>query len=126
MRLLAAFITIFCLLLAQCAIASYVCPAEKSAPGISHAMGHAAHMDGCNGMTDSAQPGLCHAHCETAHQSFDAPTFPPVLPFIPGALSVILPDFTLPATMAAPQVPPLLLKRATAPPLAIRHCCLRI
>ena len=81
----------------------------------------------CGGMPlDSQQPALCLAHGVQGDQSLDKPS-PPVpdpvaatpVPALPGALLA-------PVIAIAPSPLQSLLSRATAPPLAVRYCCLRI
>jgi hypothetical protein len=121
-RFFAALVTLFSLLFAQLAVASYVCP---QLPEVDHASVRMRDMPGCPGM-DSRQPGLCAAHCDAGHQSLDAAAAPQVPPFIACQLALVLPSLdSTSAVLAAPaaSVP---LTRTTAPPLAIRHCCFRI
>ncbi|MES2259960.1 MAG: hypothetical protein V4724_15660 [Pseudomonadota bacterium] len=123
-RVLVALVTLFSLLFAQLAVAAYVCP-DLNTTKMAARMVH-ENMPGCQGMDDTAQPGLCHAHCAAGQQSLDLPATPHVAPFIAGELSVILPRIEdgVPALPCAAGS--LLLARSTAPPLAIRHCCFRI
>ena len=121
-RYLAALLTMASLLFAQLALAAYVCPGMHAGATVAAAM---ASMPGCDGM-DMDQPALCHAHQQTGNQSLDKPDLPAVQPFTPGALVLTLapaplaaqPSFEVPATLH--------LSHATAPPLAIQHCCFRI
>lgn len=122
-RILAALITMFSLLFAQLAVAAYACPDLAMTAMAAKAAQEA--MPGCTDM-DMAQPGLCEAHCANGHQSLDTPANPPIAAFVPSRLVAILPalEFLVPATPI--QANPSLLARATAPPMAIRHCCFRI
>lgn len=127
-RLTAALIALCSMLFMQLAVASYVCPtsgiaafgAKASAP--SEAVQQA--MPGCADM-DMEQPSLCHAHEQVGTQSLDKPDLPQVQPFTAVGLSrLLLPaGIILPASVIANEV---ILTRATAPPLSIRHCCFRI
>lgn len=74
---------------------------------------------------DDEQPALCHAHCQTAYQSAD--NFQISL----GAVLVQLAPVLTVAGVAPTRVDAgyhqaPLLRRATAPPIAVRHCCFRI
>lgn len=119
-RLMAAWLALFAVLFSQLAVASYACPflaapVEMTAP-----------MDGCDGMPmDQDQPALCHAHGQQGDQSLDKPLVS--LPQ-PALLQGLAGDW-----QADPGIDPgtpgeqrSLLARATAPPVALRHCCLRI
>ena len=125
-RLISAMFLLINLLFMQWAVASYVCPALAS-----KAAGMAAMAD--TGMpcaeampagTDSTQPNLCLAHCQAGQQSADKHELPAplaVLAFLPSfRLADIFPVFIGPALRAAQR------ERGTAPPIAIRHCCLRL
>jgi hypothetical protein len=118
-RFLAAWLALFAVLFSQLAVASYACPfmaapVEMTAP-----------MDGCDGMPiDRDQPALCHAHGQQGDQSLDKPLL--TLPQ-PALLQGLVSDWGLDSGLA-PGTPAglrSLLARATAPPVALRHCCLR-
>jgi hypothetical protein len=81
-----------------------------------------ASMDYCTGM-DMMQPGLCQAHDHVGQQSLDKPDLQQVLPFhaISSVLTVVLLDAAALPPSAASVLPSL--AHATAPPVAIRHCC---
>lgn len=106
------------LLITQWALASYVCP------GLTELMPKPAAMDGCAKM-DMEQPALCASYDKVGKQSADRSDLPPVLPFAAQGIVLILCLLVLDRRgqrrfLASPG-----LARATAPPLAIRHCCLR-
>lgn len=119
-RFLAAWLALCAVLFSQLAVASYACPflaapVEMTAP-----------MDGCDGMPmDQDQPALCHAHGQQGDQSLDKPLVS--LPQ-PTLLQGLASDWVLDAGIAPGNPGELLslLARATAPPVALRHCCLRI
>lgn len=119
-RFLAAWLALFAVLFAQLAVASYACP-YMAAPAEM-----AAPMDGCDGMPmDPDQPALCHAHGQQGDQSLDKPLVPMPQPALLQGLAI---DWE-PHSGLAPGPPGelrSLLARATAPPVALRHCCLRI
>jgi hypothetical protein len=110
-RAVAALIALVSMLLMQLAVASYACPSTK--------------MEHCQGM-DMGQPSLCHAHDQTGNQSLDKSPAPDVPTFIPAALVVILTSTETALPLSTDRADIFFLTRATAPPLAIRHCCFRI
>lgn len=117
--LIAAIIAIFSLLFTQLAMAAYACPALTVAP--------AASMPGCANMDMKMdQAGLCHSHCESGKQSADTPQAPLVQPFVAARLHIVVSVAESAAPYHAAQSGDALLKRSTAPPLAIRNCCFRI
>lgn len=122
-RILAALITMFSLLFAQIAVAAYACPDLAMTAMAAKAAQEA--MPGCTDM-DMAQPGLCEAHCASGHQSLDTPANPPIAAFMPSRLVAVLPALEILFPVTPVQTNLSLLARATAPPLAIRHCCFRI
>ena len=125
-RLVSALIALFSILFMQLAVASYACPsldAEHAAQQIA-AM-PVSDMAGCHDM-DPVQPSLCHAYGQSGNQSLDKPAVPPLQPFL--AIG-----FGLPVTPLEATHPPAFavdrsnfLTHASAPPVAIRHCCFRI
>ncbi|RZI40325.1 hypothetical protein EGT07_23560 [Herbaspirillum sp. HC18] len=125
-RLVAAVIAVISLLFTQLALASYVCPGMAVPESMTVAVDDGmAGMDHCSDM-DMAQPGLCHAYGHAGQQSLDKPDLPQVPPFhaIGPALTVVVLEAATPPPTAVAAMPSL--AHATAPPLAIRHCCLRI
>lgn len=86
-----------------------------------------AGMPGCTDMSmDKSSPALCAAHCDTGHQSADTPGTPAVPPFVASSLEVVLPRLERAYLSTAASLESVPLTRATAPPLAIQHCCFRI
>jgi len=125
-RLVAAVIAVISLLFTQLALASYVCPGmnmpERAVMTVDADM---ASMPNCTGM-DKAQPNLCHAFGHTGHQSLDKPDLPQIPPFHPITLiQTIVPPYAA-APLFSTVFPAPSLAHATAPPLAISHCCFRI
>lgn len=110
-RVVAALIAVVSVLFMQFAVASYACPVVK--------------MDNCHGM-DMEQPSLCHVHDQAGNQSLDKPPAPPVAPFVPATLVTLLVIDEPVQSSQADRADTFFLTRATAPPLAIRHCCFRI
>lgn len=132
-RLVAALIALISLLFMQLAVASYACPGMATAlrghamaAGSDSGMHDMHHMPGCAGGIDKQQPGLCHAHGHASQQSLDKPEPPPVQPFVAVALTQVLSPIDATYHPSRPAQDALFLTRATAPPLAIRHCCFRI
>jgi hypothetical protein len=123
-RLITVLFALASLLFMQLAVAGYACPVASK---VSEAAAMAEAGMPCAGdMTtvDTDQPGLCHAHCQSVQQTADkaqAPT--PVGVMATGFAYTIEP--TRVSTPARSAQAPLLL-RSTAPPLAVRNCCLRI
>lgn len=118
----------FSILFMQLAVASYVCPALTLPHHQSEqADAHVATDDAvpCPEL-DPAQPNLCQALDQAGTQSLDKPELPALSPFLvvgfwvaatpgdagPGGIPDVLPTTSL--------------QHATAPPVAIRHCCFRI
>jgi hypothetical protein len=124
-RAIAAIIMLFSLLFAQLAVSAYACPL----PGQPQAAGTVsmAGMPGCTDISmDKSSPALCGAHCDTGHQSADTSGAPLVQSFIPCSLELVLPRIERSGLSLAASLESVPLTRATAPPLAIRHCCFRI
>lgn len=128
-RFLAALIALLSMLFMQLALASYSCPGQSIGGGdLAHAApapGAGHMMESCADM-DPVQPSLCHAYDLADRQSLDKPQLPNVQPFIATglaqplaeAVSVHFPESLLGARLRLIQ--------GAAPPIAIRHCCLRI
>lgn len=125
-RLTTVLFALISLLFMQLAVAAYVCPGTASKAAEVAAMADAS-MPCAESMTrsrDEAQPNLCQAHCQAGQQTADRYELPP-----PVVLDALPADFTLaalaPLLSGAPlQAPDLM--RTTAPPVVIRHCCLRL
>jgi hypothetical protein len=123
-RLITAAITLFSILFMQLAVAAYACPAL----GVQHASAAArmsADMPGCHEM-DPVRPSLCDAYHQADSQSLDKPAPPALPPFLAVGFGqpLLSLDLSPPADITFADPP--FLKRTTAPPLAIRHCCFRI
>jgi len=130
-RWCAAVIALISMLSMQLAVAAYVCPQLAVEP--SNGQGQVMAMDqghemSCCDEPDPVQPALCHAHADAqaGKQSLDKPEPPPVQPFTPVGLVISLPFADMVAAGAGAPVHIASLARTTAPPLAIRNCCLRI
>jgi hypothetical protein len=129
-RLITMLFALVSLLFMQLAVAGYACPGTASKAAEISAMTEAGmpcaesmNMN-MNMNMDSAQPNLCHAHCQIGQQSADKYQTP-----YPPAIDTLQADLTLqvaiPLFALAPLQPPHL-QRTTAPPLAIRNCCFRL
>ena len=125
-RLISAMFLLINMLFMQWAVASYVCPALASKASGMTAMADAAMP--CAGTMsadmDSTQPNLCQAHCQAGQQTADKHELPAPAAVFAFLASYLLPDiFTV---FPGPALQATQLERSTAPPLAIRHCCLRL
>ena len=112
------------LLFMQLALAGYSCAGIESRVQQAAAMAEAGMP--CAGSMpmsmDDEQPALCHAHCAAGEQASD--NHPLQMPAVALPAGFALERVALqPASRGAPQAA--LLTRTTAPPLAIRNCCLR-
>lgn len=120
-RFLAAWLALSAVLFSQLALAAYACPFLATPVEMTVPM-----PEGCEGMPlDQEQPTLCRAHAQQGDQSLDKP-----LVSLPQAvlLQGLAGDWQADPGMdpGTPGEQRSLLARATAPPLALRHCCLRI
>ena len=116
------------LLFTQFAVASYQCLVAESAQivkSINNSADNPQSMPGCDGL-DLEQPTLCQAQSLAGSQSFDRPPGPDVSPCLVGGFQIT------PALVESPAIRPVLrwndglMRRATAPPVAVRNCCFRI
>jgi len=126
-RIITVLFALLCLLSAQLSLAAYACPNAVAGSqqatvmdmkGMPCAGDMAAEMD-------AGQPGMCHAHCQTIQQSADQYQLPGLATIM--QMGPVLTVAQTPAVVA--QAPPWqasILQRTTAPPLAVRNCCLRI
>ena len=125
-RLISALFLLVNLLFMQWAVASYVCPAlaSKAADVVAMAEAGMTCAESMSADRDSTQPNLCQAHCQAGQQSADRYELP-----APAAVFAFLPSYRPPdilLVLSGPALQPAQLERSTAPPLAIRHCCLRL
>ena len=130
-RMLTTLVALFGMLFMQWAVASYACPGLHAEGGdtVQAAPSDMASMPDCDQQQqqpDTAQPALCHAHCHDGEASLDKAGAPAVSP-----AAVIVSTFLVaPGPPVAGSLPgterPSFLHRATAPPISIRHCCLRL
>lgn len=123
-RFATVLVALVSLLFMQLALAGYSCPGVQSKVQQAAAMAQAG-MPCAGSMSmamDEEQPGLCHAHCEAGQQASDNHPLQVLAVALPAGL--VFERVSLePLIRNAPQAS--LLARATAPPLAIRNCCLR-
>ena len=125
-RLIAVLFALFSLLFMQLAVAGYACPANTKVGEVAAMTEAGMPCAGEMSTTDTEQPGLCHAHCQSAQQTADKlklPSLTPVGAVATGFAYCIEP--TRIALAAPPARAPSLL-RITAPPIAVRNCCFRI
>jgi hypothetical protein len=124
-RICTVLLALVSLLFMQLALAGYSCegsPHEVDKVAAAATMAQTGMP--CDGAMNDDQSSLCHAHCKADPQTASKYQ----LPAVPG-LADLASDFPLPVVTPAPvgallQAP--LLRRTTAPPLAVRHCCFRI
>lgn len=126
-RFATALLALLSLLFMQLAVAGYACPVNAPQHAADMAAMAEAGMPCAQAMglaQDGEQPGLCQAHCKADSQSAERYQPPPSIDShaLPAAC---LMAFALPLLAAAP-LQSAHLKRTTAPPLAIRHCRLRL
>jgi hypothetical protein len=124
-RIVTVLLALVSLLFMQLAIAGYSCEGRLDEVGKAAAIAPTAQTDmPCDEAMSDDHSNLCHAHCKADPQTADKYQ----LPAVPN-LADLASDFPLPIVTPAPvgallQAP--LLRRTTAPPLAVRHCCFRI
>lgn len=128
-RIVAAFIVLISMLFMQLAVAAYAC-SDLEAANFEAAMEevHADAMEAdadCVG-SDREQVNLCNAHATSGNQSLNTPNVAPAAPFNVAALTVVLGDTEPSYTPLVRNLDAPPLRRVTAPPLAIQHCCFRI
>lgn len=125
-RFFTALFALLSLLFMQLAVANYVCPgaAPKAAEVAAMAEAGMPCAESMPMAMDESQPNLCQAHCQAGQQTADRYELA-----LPIALDALPAGFTLPDMVAVLPGAPLQapdLTRTTAPPVAIRHCCLRL
>lgn len=116
-------LALFSLLYMQVAVAGYVCPVESKAAEMAAMVESGVPCAGAM-VQDTEQPGMCHAHCQSAEQSVEKIKSP-----APSAAVATGITYTVrPVHLIVPSEPQqeLLLERITSPPLQVRNCCFRI
>ena len=124
LRLIAVVLALAGMLFGQLAVAAYACPVL----GAYLQAGSPSALEDCcdRAPADTDAPALCHAHCDPGAQAFEKPAGGLPLQGPASTPATILAGPHLAAIVAVPGEQPSLLLRATAPPVALRHCCLRI
>jgi hypothetical protein len=123
-RVVAALIALFSMLFMQLAVASYACPGVQAA--MTDAMSDdAAAMPDCED-DGASRSALCHAHCQDGKSSLDKPEVRTVAPAAGLLSAIVVAADPAPPGRQAGFDSPSLLRRTTAPPISIRHCCFRI
>jgi hypothetical protein len=121
----AAILALVAVLFSQLAVSAYACPGVD---GMAKAAVAADEVPPCHENPGPAGPTpLCQAHCQQGDQSFDlraASLASIAMPALPVSWLPV-PAVAEPAS-EIPEPQASLLERPTGPPLAVRHCCLRI
>ncbi|MDP3857726.1 MAG: hypothetical protein Q8Q73_08210 [Stagnimonas sp.] len=123
-RLITVLFALFSLLSMQLAVAGYACPVDSKVSQIAAMAEAGMPCAGDMSSVDAEQPGLCHAHCQSAQQSVEkvqAPT--PMAAISTGFAYTVEPSHV--SAPRSPAQPPTLL-RSSAPPITVRNCCFRI
>ena len=137
-RRFTALLALVSLLFMQMAVAGYVCPGStgagsKSYEAVKLSMAGMPCADMMATNPDDSQlqqpnqpnqPNLCRAHCQSGQQSADKYEMPSPVHFTALPANFTLPLIDSVFSGASLQAPAL--KRTTAPPLAVLHCCLRL
>jgi len=124
-RLVTVLLALFGLLFMQLAVAGYACPVDDGK--VSAAAMAVAGMPCAGEMApgmDAEQPGLCHAHCQSAQQTVDKVQSPTPTGAVAIGFTYAIEPVRLARPAHPPQTPSLL--RTTAPPITVRNCCFRI
>ena len=125
-RSIAAFLALVGVLFSQLALATYACPGAQAMAMAAVMVQASPAAPDCGEGVAEPKPALCAAHCQQADQALDKPAAPAVpaiswVAMLPGLTVLeVAPDVAPPGEQLS------LLARATAPPLAVRHCCLRV
>lgn len=122
-RLLTLCLTVWALLFAQAVLAAYSCPGQADRGQVLGMAGMPC-ADSMAAAMDEAQPALCHAHCQDQQQSADS--YQPPLFATSAQLGAVLTLAPVRDKGGGPLPPQPQWRRDTAPPLSVRHCCLRI
>ena len=115
-RVVAALIALVGMLFMQLAVAAYACPGSSELPAPTA-------MADCD-EADPAAPALCHAHCQDGQTSLDKPEVRTAAAAVMFFMTLVAVEPVSGGTQARFE-PASLLRRSTAPPISIRHCCLR-
>lgn len=126
LRTLAAFLAFVGVLMSQLALAAYACPGAQAMSLAAVELEASSETPCHRDVVPQPQSALCAAHCQQGDQSLDKPAAPAVPALV---LVAILPGPAVSAVASAGSPPGeqrSLLARATAPSLAVRHCCFRV
>ena len=127
-RIVVALVALASMLFMQLVLAGYVCPKVNIEAAASEMMSMSTMsvgMPDCD-QIDPVQPGLCHASAYAVHQSLDKHELPPVQPFVPAAMSLVLASLVISPSANPSEFNTARQSGAPPPPLAIRNCCFRI
>lgn len=123
-RLVTVLFALCGLLFMQLAVAGYACPVGGKTGEIAAMAEAGMPCAGDMSVIDTEQPGLCHAHCQSAKQSVDKVQTPTPMGAVATGFTYTI-EPTKVSRPARPAPAPSLL-RSTAPPIAVRNCCFRI
>ena len=124
-RLISVLLALISMLFMQLAVAGYVCPGTSTSIQNKTTSNVVSPMINCDQM-DMEQPGLCYAYSQDGKQSLDRPELPHAQPFVPVVFTAIVFAPGVATLALRPWPAATYLAHATAPPLAIQHCCFRI
>lgn len=123
-RLITVLFALFSMLSMQLAVAGYVCPVDVKVGEIAAMAEAGMPCAGEMAKVDTEQPGLCHAHCQSAEQTVDKGQALTLSGAIATGFSYTIKPLRSSFARQPAQVP--FLTRSTAPPIAVRNCCFRI
>jgi hypothetical protein len=125
-RLLTILLSLWAMLVSTGAMAGYACPGAGSGAELAQVSEAAASQaETVASQVDDEQTGICHGHCQSEQKSaepFNPPSFPTLDQF---SAALIVAPLIAPSPPAA-GVLVSQLRRETAPPLSVRHCCFRL
>lgn len=122
-RFVTVLFALCALLLAQSALAAYVCPGVATTAAVTMASGVPCSQP-MSSAIDAEQPGLCHAHCQSERQSAESYQLPQLATLT--ELGAVLTVAALATERKEPVLRAPLLRPEASPPLAIRYCCFRL
>lgn len=125
-RLTTALVALLSLLFMQLAVAGYVCPgaSSKATEVATMVQSGMPCADKASMAMEDAQLNLCKAHCQSGQQSADTYQLPSLVAF--AAVLAAYPPSVAALVPVGVRLQTPLLRRSTAPPLAVRNCCFRI
>lgn len=122
-RLITVILALLCLLSMQLAVAGYACPHDSGRPAPAMAVADMPCADEMPSVMDAEQSHLCHAHCQSSHQTAEKARSAAPVAMAVGFTYTLEP---VPAATPARAPRPPSLLRVTEPALAVRNCCLRL